>query len=443
MLRPSIATLILLGIILSTLSMAAVSEYRPSQNEEKSVISEDVFEEVASSKQDSPMNDDSLIAVTQADAKPKVVVPVLPPIRKTLSTIQPEDYQDWLQSDKSQLRSHQVRLTQDGRLAGRVILFDPTSGAVQVVKNTQVTFLKAGSVFAVSEPGPGGVFQATGISPGVYGVAVTGESGLALFSVHVFPSLERGEEIKDTKVLKLEIAAIPSSDMPVANSIISPFIQQTHAVIPTEPAEEEIPESAKVTDKVIDSFKGTTTREHTIRLQADGSLVGRVRRLHPISGRAFLLHSETDTVFFVQNNGIVYKVSIGSDGRFVIPNFRAGVYTVVSGGQDGVGVIGVRVLPVEKAAGLNNAVPTQYVSFLQGGAPAVPNFDISLLGPENFQALFNLLSPEEFSNLVGGGTLGGGGGGGAGYGGGFPWGALGLLGLLGLDDDPKEKKASP
>ncbi len=443
MFRSSTAMFVIVGIMFATLGMAAVTNFQPLQKEKESVLSEARFDEVDLPPKPALPEKNILPKKKheQLNKKPRVLPPPNSQKRKTLSTIQPENYLDWKDADELSLRSHQVRLTSDGMLPGKVIVFDPSSGASRSITNVTVTFLKVGTVFEIAKPSEQGVFQASGLVPGVYGIVVNGEAGLALFTVHIFPALKRGEKGEDLSPLKLEIAAIPHSDVKFAKNIFQPLSQQSQSAIPIEPAEEDIPDSAKVSRKVIDSPKGSTTQGHTIYLQADGSFIGRIRRLHPVSGRPFLAHTSTNTTYFIQNNKVIYQTKVGNDGRFKIPNFKSGVYSVVTVGKDGIGAIGISVIPSEEVSDISSTPEDknlQFVTFLQPPATSPSNFDIALLSPENFAALATLLTPAQLADLLsgGGGGAGGGGGGGGGAGTGLPLELLGLLGLLGLLASP-------
>ncbi len=444
MYRSSFTTLFVAVVLCATLSVAAVSEFGKSVISPENVVPESVFDDVAT---------EPVFQIEQDRLPPVPPHPQGRAISENIngySTIPLESYQNWKQVgavNNKETRSHQVRLTSDGMLPGRVILLDPRSGLPQTAKNIAVFFIKMGVVSGAAKPGPNGVFQATGILPGVYGVAVLGKEAFASFSVHVLPESDENGGHHDIEPLRLEIAAIPSGDAPLALRLFQPYLGQGHLSAPIEPDEKYIPAETKVTNSVINSPKGTTAKKHSVFLKKDGSLIGRIRRLHPKSGHPFLLRSSSAHIYFAQNNKIVYQVGIDKKGFFRIPNFAPGVYSVISAGEDGIGAIACRVVspekdvkqPVIESASQFLKTPSEseikFVSFLQQGGGEVPSeFDITMLGPENFEAMNQLLAPTNFSDLMGGGGAGTGGGGGGGSTGGLsslaPLGALGLLGLL-------------
>ncbi len=440
MFRSSVATAVLLGFTFVTLGMAAVSEYRPAQKKTEVVIAEAVFEKAAAPEKKSEPKEPKQLAEKKTGQKPAAGTERAPaPVEKSFSTIQPEDYLPWAEKKQTVSRPYHVRLHAGGLLKGHLTQFHTT----QEIRPATITFLKAGTIFSTTRSGPEGNFQASGLIPGVYSVLVRSEQVFASFSIEVFPAAARGALESS---LELDIATVPAEHVPLIMSIFDSALKREVEPIPVEPAEEKIPDYAKITPKVLDTIGNAKSDLHTFATNLDGSFSGRLRRLHPISGRPFLLHPFTNRVYFIQGNSVAYSADVDPDGKFRVPEFNPGVYTMATAGEDGVGAIGIRVLApadqfeVSLSSFLNGL---QYVSLMQPGAG--PVFDFALFGPENFPALNQLLSPAEFAQLMqgaagagaGGGGGGGSGGGGAAAGaGGAGAAALGLLGLLGLLASP-------
>ncbi len=442
MFRSTFVTSLFLGCVFATLGMAAVSEYGPVQVLESDLITDAQFEKVVAEPvvlaavKDVPDNR----AHEGAEEGPVPAAHDFSGENRTFSSIKPENYLHWNGKDRSYTHTYHVRLNPDGMLKGRVILLGSDVGPGP----TTITFVKAGTIFSTVQSTPNGDFQSGGIIPGVYGVLVRGERSFAAFSIHVFDSVAQG---KQAASLELTVFAVPAQHVPVILSIFETALHRETGAIPLEPADENIPEYAKITPEVVDDADVLKENVNTFVTNADGSFSGHLRRLHPVSGRSFLMHPFTNRVYFVQGDSIVYSADVEADGRFIIPDFNPGIYSIVTAGEDGVGAVGIRVRAPENDfnAGIRSLLGGyQFVSLAQ---PANgPVFDFSMVGPENYQALNQLLAPAEFAQLMqavpagggagGGGAGGGGGGSGVGAGGAGGAAALGLLGLLGLLASP-------
>lgn len=73
----------------------------------------------------------------------------------------------------SAISTQPISLGPDGSVSG--VVLDPETGRVATLRNMKVSFLRDGAVATTVAATPSGLFSATGLEPGVYGVVATGE----------------------------------------------------------------------------------------------------------------------------------------------------------------------------------------------------------------------------------------------------------------------------
>ena len=189
-----------------------------------------------------------------------------------------------------------------------------------------------------------------------------------------------------------------------------------------------------------------------MRLQPNGRLVGRVRRLHPQSGRP--IHINRTSVFMIRDDRVVGDAVIDELGMFVFDQLSPGVFSLAAVGAEGFAAFSVYVLAMENSVSMVDYEGLVPAAFWQ--APEQLELDIAMIDPRDFAALRQIvadqlpggLNPANGNQPIalppvtssGGGGFSGGGGGGA---------DLGLLtgaaaGITVLVDRTDEKRpASP
>jgi hypothetical protein len=350
-------------------------------------------------------------------------------------------------------RTHRVKLN-NGSITGAIQAID-AGGAIRNLSDVRVSFYRNGSLVTQVTPGADGVFNAT-MAPGVYTLVAYGPSGYAAYGVHaVDPAVEvRSAGFTEAQsTLQIETLAVPPVDFATVYRLA-----RTHAgksvsgPVPTraDGANETLPDLPADT-----ALPQTNIKQHTVRLEADGSLLGRLKRVHPQTGDLLRVHALS--AFLVQNGSVLTQAAVAEDGAFKFSSVAPGTYSFVTAGAEGFSAFSVVVAaPVATA----QATGLQTVSFQPGADPltATPGAPADM-GP----ATDPLAPPGDPNEPVfveppvggGGGGFGGGSGGGMG-GGGAGGGGLGVGGLLGLagiglgaaaladdDDDDNNGPVSP
>jgi hypothetical protein len=419
-----------------------------------------------------------------------------------------DDYQEsWRQVGPGadglgqRLRSHRVRLNADGVLEGKLSAFDPASGDFLALRKAAVNFLRGDSVAQRAEPDESGVFTVRGLEPSVYSLVAAGEDGFLAYTIQVMGPAAAGpggraaatgssrfrpvmlQEVE--AVLTVDSLAVPPTSFNALKRLIRLYIPE---MAPTaeliEPPAEEIPAEARAFETDQDNAAekvvppgglpddaapeaATTIRQHTVHLQPDGRLIGRVRRIHQESGRP--LRVRRLNVFMIQDDKVVGQSNVNELGMFEFPDFKPGFYSLVAAGMEGFAAFGIQVEAAEmgRAAAIGRRGTFRTAAVNLAPAPEGLALDLGLLGPEQFGQLWVILrrdfgmgppippfddrragaspmmpfgSTGGFPGAGGPGLGLGGGGGGAGYGmGSGLWGLLGAgaaaAGLSALSDN--------
>lgn len=359
---------------------------------------------------------------------------------------------------EKQLRSYRVRLAADGTLSGQVSVFDPASGSVMAMNDIRVLFLQNGIVKARTTPGTDGVFKVA-LEEGMYAIVASGPRGYAAYGLQaVRPETSvvhnaAFQEITDT--LQINTLAIPSRDFGIAKRLARSYIPSELLNKSNDAGSEGLVEQ-EGDSPPLDASPETALDGHAVSVR-DGVLLGRMRRLHPQTGKPTKIRRLN--AFLVQNNSVLATASVSESGFFKFQNVDPGVYSFVAAGSDGLAAFSFQAVNSDIAS---KDTPSELtlVSFANGGGASG-----STTGSENAGAATDEIggggdgdgdgdgtgAPGEGGGAGGngGGTGGGSGGGGGGVGGGGD-GFLGLLGAglgaaalgVALDDDDDNNKPS-
>lgn len=130
------------------------------------------------------------------------------------------------------LRHHQVRLTRDGRLLGRIRRLQPDSGRDLKIRQLNVFLLRNNENVGQEPVAPNGTFAFNDLRPGVYSMVAAGRDGFLAFSIDVLnpaqteATLPRQESHLHTAAFRidaaqltiaLDMALCPVEDLNAAN----------------------------------------------------------------------------------------------------------------------------------------------------------------------------------------------------------------------------------
>jgi hypothetical protein len=401
--------------------------------------------------------DNALPAPNSAPAEENRAVPNEPPANALPANTLPSDAVTPEESGalEKQLRSYRVRLADDRTLSGQVNVFDPATGSVMAMNDIRVLFLQNGVIKARTTPGTDGVFKLA-LEPGVYAIVATGPRGYAAYGLQALAPEATSvvhtaafQEITDT--LQINTLAIPSRDFGTAKRLARTYIPRELLDKSDDAGGDGLGEETEAPP--LEAAPETSLDGHSVSVR-DGVLLGRMRRLHPQTGKPLKIRRLN--AFLVQNNSVLAQASVNESGFFKFKNVDPGVYSFVAAGADGLAAFSFQAIN-STVASKDTPNELTLVSF-QGGDGASG----STTGSENAGAATDAIGGEGDDDGTGGagegageGAGGGGTGGGTGGGGGVGGGGDGLLGaLIGAgvgaaigaalaDDDDDNKPSTP
>ncbi len=359
-------------------------------------------------------------------------------------------------------RRHQILLTPDGRLLGRIMTFAHNRRDYVPLQAAAVHLMQGGAVAAESHTDQTGHFEVAGLTPGTYSLIAQSEQGVLAYAVHVRYA-EAGDVIP-TDAVQLNNMAVPSWDADaVVRAVEQYWGMQPERTREIEPETTDIPETVRPIPQP--GTCGTTLSHHRVRLQPDGRLIGRLRRLQHETGRPIVARDIEIALYRDgQLQGFTWTDEIG---YFEFGDLLPGMYSLVATGS--------------VSAGSRDEVSTEFDQglrhgFLTFGIEVVPahdepviqliafqaameslEIDAALIDPADLQPFLNSPASDSgpsASNLPSPGSASGGsggagsGGGGLGAGGGslgtlIGVGAAAGLAALAVSEDDKERIVSP
>ena len=86
-------------------------------------------------------------------------------------------------------------------------------------------------------------------------------------------------------------------------------------------------------------------RNHTVTLNDEGEIQGRIATINPESTEAFGMTNMS--IYFVRNGEVVEKTDTNADGSFVATGVAEGVYSFIASGESGFSTFGVNVVKTD------------------------------------------------------------------------------------------------
>lgn len=105
------------------------------------------------------------------------------------------------------LKHHQVRLTDDGRLLGRIRRLQPDSGRDLRIRQLNVFLLQGDSITAQEDVAPNGTFAFEDMRPGVYSMVAAGRDGFLAFSIDVLGARKEPVDLDVTQTANQVVPA--------------------------------------------------------------------------------------------------------------------------------------------------------------------------------------------------------------------------------------------
>jgi len=331
--------------------------------------------------------------------------------------------------------THNFRLSKDGLFAGRLTVFDPKAGKPIPVNNVIVYFLRLGRILVQINPGIDGRFQVK-ILPGVYSLIVAGDDGFLAMGLNVV-SANHGEEGRKHEVSlgqkpvtgrQFDAVLVPPRNVAVLQGLVRENLDVDLEQFMKINTPQRTPKSPGRNIGPGEFMKKPTTGSHVVRLQPGGKLVGRMRRIHPQTGRPIPLRRID--VFFIKNGRLVTQTRVRENGVFEVDGLKPGFHSVVTTAPKGIAAFDVELrqsrdktaFSVHDNDGLFKTVGETL--FVQD---VIVSFEIDawLIDPQDVEHVSNHLLKDvldgstgpvtEMGSPLGSGTGGSGGSGGGGF----------------------------
>ena len=335
-----------------------------------------------------------------------------------------------------------VHLSKDGLLTGRLNVSDSITRAQIPAENLNIKFVQRGSIVAQVKPGPGGVFQANGLTPGVYSLIASGSDGFFGCGVKIYGFVDTPEnEIQDS--LQIDMTVVHPSNAQVVQKLI-----RDRSVGPKMVASRRT-QTAQVS--YYRAQEGSAPlNTPVLAVGADGKVNTRINDLDAATQERLLAVGAT--VYLVQRGAVRGRYQVTEDGSFYAPDLVGGHYSLVAlsrRSHASFAAIGVVVETGAPATGTVNGNSSRLSVKPVKGAKLQGGSDIDMMPTSDFDSTEDpsATAQQDQSGGFGGGAGGGAGGGGGGFGGGglgLAAGAAGLAaGVAALANNRHNNPASP
>lgn len=247
------------------------------------------------------------------------------------------------------LEDSTIRLTDDGRLTGRLSTIASPSGELLPSADVPVTLIPLNGPELSAVTGFDGVFEFTDVTPGIYTLnarAAMGAISMAVRLVRDYDAVSRNSDRTGaSEIIPVALSLDLQLDAAMASASSLEVIEYLIEAAEVEPDDSE-PEGGSIapgsSEQETEEQSSSYLAHNQVQLQPDGSL----------SGRASLISRETSepmpvenlSVFFVQDGEIVATTEVEADGSYTQYNLLPGVYSMIVAGNDGAGYIGVDVI---------------------------------------------------------------------------------------------------
>ena len=274
-------------------------------------------------------------------------------------------------------RNYRIRLTEDGLILGTISAAGAESGTTTALTDLSIWLSHHGEAIAQVKSDDQGRFQIAGVSPGVYSLVASSQHGYLAFGLQVLPHRKEAADPPGKEMirrnggegarqfvafeaaadsLQIDALAVPRRDFSMVSRLIRTYVPDgvlggKLTELPDDDAPADDPNDAKDEKPEADDAlpPSTPLRKHSVRIQPDGSVIGRTRRLHPETGRPTQLRRLN--VFLVQKNAIAAQAPVNETGLFSFRSVEPGLYSFVAAGDDGFAAFSVEAVAVDQKTG--------------------------------------------------------------------------------------------
>ncbi len=288
-------------------------------------------------------------ALFQSPNRPSGELPPLPgqdaerePDQKVLIR---EKYAGWKQAGTERggpiteppLRGNWVLISPTGELAGKVVA---NTGAS--IDKLPVYLLENGKIVAEDRTDENGLFRFSNVDEGVYSVIGFGDKAFFAYGLNAL-------EFRDNLLGKMRdtlLVRATENSTTINLDWIRHFAPRLRFRVLGRYTAQQGPEDAAellglegIAAHAPEAMPATSLGDHDVMLDDQGTLVGRVHQIHPVSGRPVEVRNLR--VMLLANDRVFAATNGDNYGVFRFESIPAGQYSVVAVSNDGVACIGL------------------------------------------------------------------------------------------------------
>ena len=235
-------------------------------------------------------------------------------------------------------------LAREIEFRGRVSRFTTDGESLDGLDELKIYLVRNSLVVAETTSDADGVFTLGGLQPGTYALCAISERGFLAFGIRVRTDGVVQRQGPEGKWVSLPSSTLQEKTYDVDAAAVPPTFNSLNRItsryLPSfsDPADSEAVDSETL--QGLD--ERSVAQDISVRLQPDGSLVGRMAPLARRRDKPSRLREMN--AFLIEDDEIYARVAVNADGSFKFRSVDPGTYSFIAAGEEGFAAIGFRAL---------------------------------------------------------------------------------------------------